>query len=259
MSALPVPRPYAGAGRWLVAWRWRGAAGLPLLQVPVDEALDFLARYQVWILGLVGLGALLSVIFFWLAYQRHERTPFGLEKDAARRRQNVALAALSLLLTLGAIVFGLDRYIVRREGGAAGTLAPDARPTEAATPTPILGAQPLVVDSSGCDNPAVNLVKPGHGERIAGSYEIVGTANIPNFAFYKVEISSAATNGAWVTLAVGNVPKSADALGRFDTSPYEPGEYAFRLVATDNVGRAAPPCVIVVSFAPGVPPTAAAP
>lgn len=249
MSASRAPRPPTAAWRNLVA----GA----LLQGPAEGALEFLARYQLWLFGLLGLGALLSLVFFWLAYQRYERTPFGLEKDAARRRQNLALGALSLMLGLGGLIFGLERYFVPGGGDAAGTPAPDARPTEAATPTPILGGQPLVVDSSGCENPDVNLLKPGNGERIAGSYEIVGTANIPNFAFYRVEISSAATNGAWVTLAVGNVPRSAGPLGRFDTSPYVPGEYAFRLVATDNVGQAAPPCVIVVSFAPGVAPTVA--
>ncbi len=250
MSALRAPRPPAAA--------WRALLAGALLQGPADGALEFLARYQLWLFGLLGLGALLSLVFFWLAYQRSERTPFGLEKDAARRRQNWALGTLSVLLVLGGVLFGLERYLIRLDGGgSAGTPAPEARPTEAATPTPILGGQPLVVDSSGCANPDVNLLKPGAGERIAGSYEIVGTASIPNFAFYKVEISSAATNGAWVTLAVGNVPRRAGPLGRFDTTPYAPGEYAFRLVATDNIGQAAPPCVIVVSLAPGVAPTVA--
>jgi hypothetical protein len=39
-------------------------------------------------------------------------------------------------------------------------------------------------------------------------------------------------------------------LASFDPRAYDPGEYAFRLVVTDNMGNAAPPCVIVVTLAP---------
>lgn len=212
-----------------------------------------LARYELWIYGVLGAAALFFLASFWSAYQHYERTPFGLEKDAARRRQNGALAALMSMLVLGGALFVFNRYLVFSLDAAAATPGPgDARPTAAPTATLIRGGGPLVVDSSGCDNPGVTLLKPGPGERIAGSYEIVGTASIANFAFYKVEISGAATNGAWVTLAVGNVPQVEGPLGTFDTSPYQPGEYAFRLVVTNNVGEEAAPCVIAVTLAPGI-------
>lgn len=222
----------------------------------MDTALALLARYEAELYGLLGALALASLVFFWAAQRRLDQTPFGLEKDAARRRQNAALAAFVVIIAAGLAVFAFNRYALPAAGpaGVAGTPAPDATPLP--SPTPIQSGGPLVVDSSGCQNPAVTLTQPASGEKISGAYEIRGTANIPNFAFYKVEMSGAATSGAWVTLAVGNVPQVNSPLGSFDTAPYQSGEYAFRLVVTDNVGRAAPPCVIVVSLLGGVTPSA---
>ncbi len=106
----------------------------------------------------------------------------------------------------------------------------------------------VVVDSSGCQNPNVTLVKPTAGETLLGGYEVRGTANIPNFAFYKVEISGAATSGAWVTLVVGTVPQPGGVGGTGEPPPAQPGESAVRLVVTDPGGQPAPACVIVVVF-----------
>jgi hypothetical protein len=220
----------------------------------MGAVLALLARWEAWIYGGLGVLASVCLIVFWAAYRRYERTPFGLERDAARRLQNAALAGLFALGLAGVAVFGLNRYADRSGGPLiAGTPAPAAASTPLPTPTPITSAGPLTVDSSGCENPEVTLIRPAPNQRLSGVVEVEGTANIPNFAFYQVEISGVATNGAWVTLAVGNLPKVQAVLGSFDTSPYQPGDYAFRLVVTDNVGRAAPPCVIVVSFAGGAP------
>ncbi len=207
------------------------------------------ARIEAWVYGGAAALALLSLIVFWSALRRLERTPFGLEKDAARRRQNAALAGLIVAAGAAVGVFAANRYAAAPAGApsSAGPAAA-AEATAPPTSTPILGAGPVVVDSSGCQNPNVTLVKPTAGETLLGGYEVRGTANIPNFAFYKVEISGAATSGAWVTLVVGNVPQPGGVLGTFDTQPYQPGEYAFRLVVTDNVGQPAPACVIVVVF-----------
>lgn len=217
--------------------------------------LALLVRWEAWIYGGLGALALVCLSLFWAAYRRADRTPFGLEKDAARRLQNAALAGLFSLGLLAAAVFGLNRYAALPNAPVlAGTPGPNPSAPPAATATPILGGGPLQVDSSGCANPAITLTQPTAGQQLSGVVEIKGTANPPNFAFYQVEISGAATNGAWVTLAVGNVPKINALLGAFDTTPYLPGQYAFRLVVTDNVGQAAPPCVIVVTFVGAAPP-----
>lgn len=216
----------------------------------MEDALALITRYEIWIYTLLGVAALINLGLFWVAAQRVEVTPFGLEKAAARRRQNAALAGVFLMLALGAALFVSSRYLIPALSVPPATeLPPEFQPTEVPTATPVQSSGPVVVDSSGCVKDTVMLTRPANGERIAGGYQIQGTANIENFAFYRVEISGAPTSGAWVTLSVGNEPKVNGGLGEFNTNTYPPGEYAFRLVVTDNLGNARPPCVIAVTFA----------
>ncbi len=219
----------------------------------MSELLTRLARYEMWIYAGVGVVAGLGLILFWIRYQQTDRAQFGLERSHSQRRQNVALAVA--LLALG---FGIGLFVTLRYGTptAGAPLLPPAEqtpatPTPFPTATPIQSTGPLVVDSSGCDNPSLTLTAPGRGERIASAaYEVRGTANTPNFAFYRIEISNAATSGAWVTLAVGRDPIVNGRLGSFSTEPYQPGEYAFRLSVVDNLGQISVPCVIVVTLGP---------
>jgi hypothetical protein len=153
-----------------------------------------------------------------------------------------------LLLALGGSMFVFNRYIRLSLEAAPPTLSPDLQPTVVPSPTPILSDAPIAVDSSGCRKDSVHITRPAPNEQFTGGYEVHGTANIPNFAFYRLDISSASTNGAWVTLKVENAPVVNGVLGNIDTTPYEPGEYAFRLMVMDRAGNAAPPCVIVVNF-----------
>jgi hypothetical protein len=125
-----------------------------------------------------------------------------------------------------------------------------------ATASPVAASQNIVVDSSGCENPNATLTAPKKGQRIAGAYEVRGTANIPNLAFYKFEISGVGTNGEWLSLGVGTNPIVEGALGTFDATAREPGNYAFRLVVLDSSGNFPPPCVVTVTIA-GLAPTAA--
>ena len=94
----------------------------------------------------------------------------------------------------------------------------------------------------------MTLADPGPNQQIAGSFEVRGTANIDNFAFYTLQISGANTNGAWVSLYVGNTPVVNGTLGSFDTSAYDSGAYAFRLVVKDSAGNFPPPCVVPVTL-----------
>jgi hypothetical protein len=215
----------------------------------MTAALLLIARYQVWIYVLLGVGVLVFFYFLAQARQRLSRTPFGLEKEGALQRQNRALFMLICLIALAMSLFVTNRYITPNVNLSLATAAPGSLATAAPSPSPILprgAAEPLVVDSSGCSNPNATLTDPKSGARIAGSYEVRGTANIDNFAFYKFEISSAATNGAWVSLYVGNTPVVNGTLGSFDASAYQPGDYAFRLVVKDSAGDFPPPCVVTV-------------
>jgi hypothetical protein len=209
----------------------------------VKDAIGLIAQYEAWIYGGLGL-----VFLFYLgrviqARVRLSATPFGLEREAAYQMQNRALAMILILAALGGAVYVGAHYILPNldslTTGPPPTLAPP-------TPTSIGGA--VIVDSSGCDNANVTLINPTPNERIAGSFEARGTANIPDFAFYKLELSGANTNGEWATVEVGNEVVISDTLGTFDSSLYLPGEYAFRLMVVDAAGNSSPPCVVAVTL-----------
>jgi hypothetical protein len=224
----------------------------------MTDAVFFVARYQIWIYAVLGLGILFYTIAFGRASRRLGRTLFGLEKEAALQKQNGALVMLIVLVALVISVFILNRYIVPNAAQLFPTPAPEGFATPAITPTPILArstAAPLVVDSSGCSNPDATLDDPKPNTQIAGAFEVRGTASIANFAFYTFEISGPNTNGAWVSVYVGTEPVVSGTLGSFDSSAYEPGDYAFRLVVKDNAGNFPPPCVVAVRFVPIARPT----
>jgi hypothetical protein len=216
----------------------------------MTDAVLLIVRYQTWIYAMLGLGAVFYFYGLAQARRRLGKTLFGLEKEAALQRQNRALAMLILLLAVAVSVAMMNNYIVpnvilpQATAAAAGGV-----PTAMPSPTPIRAqatGAPLVVDSSGCLNPQATLTDPAPNQQIAGSFEVRGTANIANFAFYTLQISGAHTNGAWVSLYVGNTPVTNGTLGSFDTSAFESGEYAFRIVVKDSTGNYPTPCAVPV-------------
>lgn len=217
----------------------------------MTNAVLLIVKYQTWIYALLGAAGLFYIYLLAQARQRLGRTLFGLEKEAAQQNQNRALVMLILLLTLAMSVAMMNSYIVPNVILPQATAAAGDVPTVAPSPTPIRPEAtnvPLVVDSSGCLNPKATLADPGPNQQIAGSFEVRGTANIDNFAFYTLQISGANTNGAWVSLYVGNTPVVNGTLGSFDTSAYDSGAYAFRLVVKDSAGNFPSPCVVPVTL-----------
>lgn len=205
--------------------------------------LQLIAQYEMWIYG--GLG-LVSLLYLWRlirARLRLSATPFGLERESAYQLQNGALAMLLILGALAGAVYINTHYILPNVDLLTAGPPPTPAPP---TATPINNA--VIVDSSGCENPNVTLIQPQPNERIAGSFEAKGTANIPDFAFYKLELSGANTQGEWATVDVGNTTAISETLGTFDSSLYLPGEYAFRLVVVDAAGNSPPPCVVPVTL-----------
>ncbi len=207
---------------------------------------QFVIRYQNQIL--IGLGVIALVFLFRFVKARSyvTSTPYGLEREEALRRQNFALALLTLLVIVSLIVYLMQSLILPQLVGPPTTATPTALPT--VTPSPVGTSGTITVDSSGCENPNATLTAPVNGDRIAGSFEVKGTANIANLAFYKFEISGAGTGGEWLSLGVGTDPIVDGVLGRFDSGARESGDYAFRLVVLDNAGQSPPPCVVVVTL-----------
>jgi hypothetical protein len=80
--------------------------------------------------------------------------------------------------------------------------------------------------------------------------EVRGSANIPNFAFYKIEIKASDSSANWQVVTAGNKPKLDDVLGAWDTSLVINGVYLLQLVVTDTAGNAPLPCALEVVVLP---------
>jgi hypothetical protein len=75
---------------------------------------------------------------------------------------------------------------------------------------------------------------------------IVGTASVPNFGFYKFEMTPANETN-WLSIEANNNAVENGQLGNWNTSRLDPGLYQIRLVVTDNQGQALPACIVQVN------------
>jgi len=110
------------------------------------------------------------------------------------------------------------------------------------TPLP---TQPVQNGMSGCISDKIMITSPNPGETLNSVVDLIGTANIPDFGFYKYEIAPAGTEN-WATIGANREPKTDGELGKFNTLSLSNGDYFLRLVITDNVGNALDPCVIAI-------------
>jgi hypothetical protein len=101
---------------------------------------------------------------------------------------------------------------------------------------------------SGCVPDEIMLTSPRPGEEIRGTVTLSGTADIPNFGFYKYEIAPVGTTN-WATISAGAKPVTDGELGKWDTTALANGDYFLQLVIIDNVGQTIEPCVIAVRVA----------
>jgi hypothetical protein len=101
---------------------------------------------------------------------------------------------------------------------------------------------------SGCIPDQIMITFPEPGSDVSGIVRITGTANVPNFGFYKYEVAPRGTQD-WATISANRDPKQNADLGEWNTSSLTNGDYFLRLVITDNVGASLEPCVIAVRVA----------
>jgi hypothetical protein len=216
------------------------------------EAVLLVEEFQSWIyliLIVVGLIYLRNTIN-WIS--ERNRAIFGLERDQATRGLSSSIAMLVLVA-----VAAVATFLVATFAGPAVPVA--SRPTPVptisllssdseiapsdteATPMP-LGT----LDASLCLNEQATISSPTAGEDLSGVVEIVGTANILNFAFYKIEYRSTSSDAIWRAISAGTDSVIENELGTWDTSLVLSDFYHLRLVVTDTAGNAPQPCTIQI-------------
>ena len=223
----------------------------------MEQALQFFRAYEIWIYVILGVLALWQIRKFALAWEELRGAFFGLEREAAQGRVNSAATMVVLLILMVVAEFTVVTFVVPTLPGAnplpSATLdllatptitlpPPTQNPNETPEPTPIPGEIPA---AEGCAAGQINLISPLNGDRISGSITVQGTADIPNFGFYTLQIAHPG-DVIWLPIQVGQKPVKNDVLGTWDTSSLTPGEYMLKLVVTDNVGNVLTPCAIQV-------------
>jgi hypothetical protein len=136
------------------------------------------------------------------------------------------------------------------------TAIPKAGTADAAfvTATPL---QAGGIDGAGCTNETATISSPLSNTTVQGEVEFLGTANIENFAFYKIEYHDLNPDSTWLTISASNQPVCVEGcaggeetLGTWDTSLVRPGQYAVQLVVTDTQSNAPHPCQILLQIVP---------
>lgn len=130
-------------------------------------------------------------------------------------------------------------------------LAPFATPT--LTPTPVGTIVPDAPAALGCDTPDARLSIPANGMIVFEAVNVVGSANIPDFAFYRFELNGPETNNVWAKLAEYTVPVIDGNLGQLVPSQLMPGEYKFRLMVFDITNAPRATCAITIFISEPIP------
>lgn len=215
--------------------------------------LRFFLDYAPLIYFVLALWAVLAARRLWMAWQEGRTAVFGLERQLAHQRiaRRTVPVVAALLLMVGELILSalLAPALPAAEILPTPTVDLLSTPTEtlpllifSETAEPVATSTPAV---GGCIPGQIMITFPEPGMEIRGQVTLSGSADIPNFGFYKYEVSPLGAD-QWTTISAGNAVVRDSDLGRWDTSQLTPGDYLLRLVVTDNQGNAFPPCMISV-------------
>jgi hypothetical protein len=222
------------------------------------EVLRFFVQYEAALYFILGLGGILYLYRFWLAWQEVSSAIYALEREASRQRLNQSAITLFFLLALALLIFIMVTFVATTlpaqsmlatptlDLSSSGSGAPTSSGQETVT---VLTATPLPtvsIDPEACIPASLNISAPQAGETLQGSVEVRGTVDVPNFGFYKIEYARAEEE-LWLTIQAGrNIVRDGVLVEAWDTSRLPTGGYVLQLIVIDNAGQELEPCRIPV-------------
>jgi hypothetical protein len=210
-----------------------------------------LANYEPLIYIVLSIGALFAFRRMWRSWREWRDSVYGLEREFTLRRLVQASGLALLILGLVFAEFFIATYIApslpASDSMATATLNLLVTPAGTVSPdSPVqLVTQEVPTGMSGCIPDQIMITSPSPGDPVRDTVIITGTADVPNFAFYKYEVASMGSQN-WATIAASREPVRNEQLGEWNTASLTNGDYFLRLVITDNVGESLEPCVIAV-------------
>ena len=231
--------------------------------------MNFVESYENVLYGILGL------LWFWhlkgylLATHKLRTGAYIVERETAIRERAVSISMLIVLVGAFVLVyFGARRVLPTIENILPGsnnsyddmvmmtkvpTITPDVVLLLPGQATQVLSQElgmekrkntQVPISGVGCDNNNAVIYSPLPGAVLSGKVDVQGTADIVDFAFFVLEISTLGDN--WLTVHAQDVPVSSGVLGSWDASLYAPGLHAFRLVVYNAAGAFPAPCVIPI-------------
>jgi hypothetical protein len=96
----------------------------------------------------------------------------------------------------------------------------------------------------------LNISEPSNGSVVAEVINFRGTANTPNFAYYRLEANGPETDGVWASLLGRDMdqPIRDNFMGNVNLSQWGDGPYLIRLTTVDQSGFVTGQCVIQVTL-----------
>ena len=217
----------------------------------MEEALLLISSLQGWIYVLLLLTSLvyLRLALKWQSEVRSSQ--FSLERERAGSKRSRAAGMLTLILAAAVATFVISTFLVPQfPTSLQATAIPTISLLDPQTAQgPSAGLQ-VTANGAGCLNEGATITSPIPGEELRGLVEVRGTADIPNFAFYKIEIRPIEPNSVWQVITAGTETLSEEMLGMWDTNLVENGVYLLQLVVTDTVGNAPLPCTVEIVVLP---------
>ncbi|MBS60558.1 MAG: hypothetical protein CL606_04535 [Anaerolineaceae bacterium] len=236
--------------------------------------IDFVESYEDLLYVCIGLAALWYLRVYLSASHKLRIGTYIVERETAIREKMWSLSIVIVLVGLiGLVYFGARRELPTVDTILLGSDQSDDNIimiTKVPTVTPdvvlLLPGQPTQTGVSadnlvkqkntqvpmggvGCDNTNAVIYSPLPGAVLSGDVEVQGTADITDFAFYTLEISTVGDN--WLTVYTQDTPVTSGVLGNWNASVYQQGEYAFRLVVYNAAGAYSKPCLIPIFIGSG--------
>jgi hypothetical protein len=220
------------------------------------EVLRFFDQYQAALYFILGLGGIVYLYRFWLAWQEVSSAIYDLERQESRMRLNKSALVLFAMLLLAVGIFvttSLVSALPLHELLATPTLdlSAAAAPStpSASEPSTLFTATPLPtvsINPAACISESINISEPLAGTVLQGVVEVRGTVDVPGFGYYKLE-RSRADEELFLTIQAGRtIVRDGVLVESWDTTSLPPGEYVLQLVVTDSAGKELPACRIPV-------------
>jgi hypothetical protein len=214
-----------------------------------------LAAYEPLIYIALAIWSLFVFRSMYRSWREWQDSVYSLEREFALTRLVRSTAIALLVLGLVFAEFFIATFVapalpasdilatptLNLLASPAGTISPELATQNALSPV----LSPVPSGSSGCIPDQLIITAPEPGDEVNGTVQLVGSANIPNFGFYKYEVTPLGIE-SWATVSAGRKPIQNGELGPWDTTTLANGDYFLRLVVTDNVGLSLEPCVIAI-------------